>query len=585
MSDNDAFVVDSEDEQEFARPLPPKPPTEDPVAEVSTPAAKSTGDASTISNTTTVSAPRPRPIKRPTAQPSTIQDSSSTSLNGNNSLETLSSTPTTIADRAKTRARNAAHNPLFAGEVIDVTDDSTDELDTFTRPKKRRTPPQPAPSTSRSGKDPTPQVPTKPLSSQPPRIETLPAPPGTSASGSQASSTSAGKRRRAEVDELAGEGTESEHGPPPPTFLAAPTPPSEKNAPPAPEKTPTPPPLATEAKEGGPPKKRSRKKAQDDDDEDFEATEASKKKSRARKSKAEKEKAPKKAPAKAKGKGKGKGKGKAANESFVSAETVPDSGDEGGVGVKLAGESSSSTAPGALSKTPEADKPAAPLAPPSNKRDSATAQLDKDEEVIDLTDDEHVVVVKRSANQRRAKKARIDSDDEEFDAGSHSGAAEPVRNATPPVEIVPRAKNKKGKAKAGTRAAQKKDQEIAPSLPPQDAPAPAESDQSTEVLPKENVEPETGGDNDGTLPPTRETTPVAPDPPPLQAPLPEKPKPTSLTSRYSIAPRTKSTPMSELIKRVNSHAGSPFPSRSSFGGTAYSPYLKASKRTLSKIAP
>ncbi|KAG6900606.1 hypothetical protein C0993_007829 [Termitomyces sp. T159_Od127] len=67
----------------------------------------------------------------------------------------------------------------------------------------------------------------------------------------------------------------------------------------------------------------------------------------------------------------------------------------------------------------------------------------------------------------------------------------------------------------------------------------------------------------------------------------------SLSSRYTIGPRTKSTPMSDLIRRVNSKPGSPFcsPAPRSGGassatpGTAYSPYAKASRTTLSRIAP
>ncbi|KAJ6513062.1 hypothetical protein C8R45DRAFT_962338 [Mycena sanguinolenta] len=81
--------------------------------------------------------------------------------------------------------------------------------------------------------------------------------------------------------------------------------------------------------------------------------------------------------------------------------------------------------------------------------------------------------------------------------------------------------------------------------------------------------------------------------------LEETPKP-SIASKYTIAPRTKSTPMSELIRRVNSRPGSPFPvvvsRRASFGGavsasnpgtptTSYSPYHKFSRSALSRIAP
>ncbi|KAF8896417.1 hypothetical protein BD779DRAFT_1466372 [Infundibulicybe gibba] len=80
-------------------------------------------------------------------------------------------------------------------------------------------------------------------------------------------------------------------------------------------------------------------------------------------------------------------------------------------------------------------------------------------------------------------------------------------------------------------------------------------------------------------------------------PAPETPKEglfPSLTSRYTIAPRAKSTPMSELIRRVNSLPGSPFPSphprasssiRTATSGLAYSPYLKSSRSLLSRIAP
>ncbi|KAH0585237.1 hypothetical protein H2248_008481 [Termitomyces sp. 'cryptogamus'] len=67
----------------------------------------------------------------------------------------------------------------------------------------------------------------------------------------------------------------------------------------------------------------------------------------------------------------------------------------------------------------------------------------------------------------------------------------------------------------------------------------------------------------------------------------------SLSSRYTIAPKTRTTPMSDLIRRVNSKPGSPFCSpvprnngaNSVTPGTAYSPYMKASRTALSRIAP
>ncbi|KAG6851128.1 hypothetical protein H0H93_001008 [Arthromyces matolae] len=64
----------------------------------------------------------------------------------------------------------------------------------------------------------------------------------------------------------------------------------------------------------------------------------------------------------------------------------------------------------------------------------------------------------------------------------------------------------------------------------------------------------------------------------------------SISARYEIAPKTKSTPMADLIRRVNSKPGSPFCSpaprtASRVAGTAYSPYVKSSRSTLARIAP
>ncbi|KAF9490351.1 hypothetical protein BDN71DRAFT_1422811 [Pleurotus eryngii] len=89
------------------------------------------------------------------------------------------------------------------------------------------------------------------------------------------------------------------------------------------------------------------------------------------------------------------------------------------------------------------------------------------------------------------------------------------------------------------------------------------------------------------LPAKENHPPVTPAKPPGDASSSaSKSSRSSLTSRYSIAPRTKSTPMSELIRRVNSMPGSPFAtSPAARTGSAYSPYLKTSKSTLSRIAP
>ncbi|KAF7374743.1 hypothetical protein MSAN_00359800 [Mycena sanguinolenta] len=82
--------------------------------------------------------------------------------------------------------------------------------------------------------------------------------------------------------------------------------------------------------------------------------------------------------------------------------------------------------------------------------------------------------------------------------------------------------------------------------------------------------------------------------------LEETPKP-SISSKYTVAPRTKSTDLAEAIRRVNANLGSPssavVPRRSSLSGvvsaasnsgtptTSYSPHHKFSRRALSRIAP
>ncbi|KAF5359691.1 hypothetical protein D9756_003084 [Leucocoprinus leucothites] len=63
----------------------------------------------------------------------------------------------------------------------------------------------------------------------------------------------------------------------------------------------------------------------------------------------------------------------------------------------------------------------------------------------------------------------------------------------------------------------------------------------------------------------------------------------SLASRYTIAPKSQTSGMSELIRRASSHVNSPFvtPSRrgSPLARSVYSPLLKSSRRSLSRIAP
>ncbi|KAF8337792.1 hypothetical protein F5887DRAFT_249636 [Amanita rubescens] len=119
----------------------------------------------------------------------------------------------------------------------------------------------------------------------------------------------------------------------------------------------------------------------------------------------------------------------------------------------------------------------------------------------------------------------------------------------------------------------------------------AAEDEST----KENVHPRSSG----TVGSTTSSSPKPKPPPPKPVPNHDndnttvKPVSTSLTSRYTIAPKTKLTPMSELIRRVNSLPQTPTPIGKDkapsvlrpASGVAYSPYTKSSRSFLSKIAP
>ncbi|PFH51078.1 hypothetical protein AMATHDRAFT_47358 [Amanita thiersii Skay4041] len=138
---------------------------------------------------------------------------------------------------------------------------------------------------------------------------------------------------------------------------------------------------------------------------------------------------------------------------------------------------------------------------------------------------------------------------------------------------------------------------------------------------KENVHPQSSNNSNRSA--SQAPPPMTPAAKPSTIAV--KPEYSTLTSRYTIAPKTKSLPMTELIRRVNSLPGSPFysPSVSTpsnrptsnqnpirtpatgnnhkinsdntkvpqfslglrAGVTAYSPYLKTSRSFLSKIAP
>ncbi|EGN98855.1 hypothetical protein SERLA73DRAFT_181542 [Serpula lacrymans var. lacrymans S7.3] len=99
----------------------------------------------------------------------------------------------------------------------------------------------------------------------------------------------------------------------------------------------------------------------------------------------------------------------------------------------------------------------------------------------------------------------------------------------------------------------------------------ADADVSIGLASKENIHPHLGEIPQQSKPSTK----VSP-PPGLEI--------AARGRSTSIKPSIKPTPMSELIKRVNSQPGSPF-AHSPRPAPIYSPYLKSSRSLLSRIAP
>ncbi|KAM6504139.1 hypothetical protein JOM56_001082 [Amanita muscaria] len=220
-----------------------------------------------------------------------------------------------------------------------------------------------------------------------------------------------------------------------------------------------------------------------------------------------------------------------------------------------------------------------------------------------------------STSKKRRK--RVVSDDEEEQ--TYDGKEEDERAASPKKKAKKKERpaQTQGKSKARTRKVVLSDdgENHEPTATTKDT-------EGVDDPVKENIHPHSSGMSSSASKPTSSshaeiTSPAASDKPDQVKNLNAnadtnakiaKPQPTynSLTSRYTIAPKTRSTPMSELIRRANSKPLSPLtspprfhtkvkdankstptptPTRPSQGVTAYSPYLKASRSFLSRIAP
>ncbi|KAG6841445.1 hypothetical protein C0991_011115 [Blastosporella zonata] len=257
---------------------------------------------------------------------------------------------------------------------------------------------------------------------------------------------------------------------------------------------------------------------------------------------------------------KGKGKEKK-TEVFNSREFVDDEDDDDLLDQVATSTSKKPDSLTSLSSVPPSDIDELGAAGPSRKR----KPMDQNEDELDTIGmKEGSTESKRRTPAKGKKKMVIESDEEDNEGGLTASASHPKATSKA------KGKNKPDKAKATPKPA--------PLVESDDSSQPADKESQISPSSKEN-----------TQPPPASGIPQTPKP----LPTPNESLFPSLSSRYTIAPKTKPTPMSDLIRRVNSKPGSPFVSPASRGGgarpmtpgTAYSPYVKASRSALSRIAP
>ncbi|KAL0579053.1 hypothetical protein V5O48_002946 [Marasmius crinis-equi] len=251
---------------------------------------------------------------------------------------------------------------------------------------------------------------------------------------------------------------------------------------------------------------------------------------------------------------KDKGKGKVKEpEVFKSAEFVDDDDVDDLFGDERPASSSTGGAPATSSSPRSRQKSSEPSTRPEPVEIEEVEPPRKKQKTDKRTQ------VESDVSAKKRKQNVVMSDEEDVEEAE---------------EVVTKKRNgssKKTKAKSSKNSSDEVDHID------QELPGPL-GDSGADALPKENVDPK----------------PDTPAPAPAKTTVdetPSKPTYTPISSRYSVAPRTKSTPMSELIRKVNAQPNSPFhspaasASKQSAMGTAYSPYLKSSKSMLSRIAP
>jgi hypothetical protein len=282
-------------------------------------------------------------------------------------------------------------------------------------------------------------------------------------------------------------------------------------------------------------------------------------------------------------------KGEKTKEVFKSREMIEDSDED----------------PLLESYRPEEEAMGVPLGSPSGYKgkpfDRSKDPVTVLEEELGMVEDDAGPAAKMSSKRKR--KSMVVEDDDEFDAGlskteessnkrQKKGKSEAAGSEQTTNPAKSGSKKQKGKAKAVIVSEDEEELAISKTA----TSAKGVNDEEPVFSKVSHMKAQTGPlltpTHQGHVKPARPERSESPRTKPVEQAMPKPPIERPRQPRLSIGSRAKATPMSELIKRVNSLPNSPFPPATSSRlptisriATSYSPYLKASRSMLSRIAP
>lgn len=270
---------------------------------------------------------------------------------------------------------------------------------------------------------------------------------------------------------------------------------------------------------------------------------------------------------------------------------------------KQADESTSGSKPKPKKKGEKADK----VGPPKGKKKNAKAVALEVEPMEEDKDELDVITTEREPPQPPPPLQKYKPINDESDLSSVP-ASEPEEELSMPKttkaarkrQVVVDSDEEQAPAKKPKKVASRKKKEVVPASEDEEFPLepppkePQKSTRKTKSQPK--AKRKNAKEPSPEVQPTPDEMPQPSPPPPAppepQASTPPSPPPvrearpmgTPRPRSSNLVPRRTSTPMSDLIRKVNSQPGSPFVS-SPGTSSSYSPYAKTSRSMLSRIAP